>query len=50
MAGLLFGVKPLDPLPYLLSALLLLAVACSACLIPALGAAATDPAEVLRAE
>ncbi len=50
MASVLFGVAPLDHMAFSVSALLLLAVACTACLIPARRAAAIDPAEALRAE
>ncbi|MPZ18778.1 MAG: FtsX-like permease family protein [Luteitalea sp.] len=50
MASILFGVAPLDQVAFSLGALLLLGVACAACLIPARRAAGIDPAEALRAE
>ncbi|MFC5861918.1 ABC transporter permease [Acidicapsa dinghuensis] len=48
MAGLLYGVKPLDPLTFLGMSLLLIAVSSMASLIPALRAATVDPARTLR--
>jgi len=48
MGSLLFGVSPVDALSYLIAAVLLLAVAAAACMIPALRAAAIEPAVVLR--
>jgi putative ABC transport system permease protein len=50
MEGLLFGVKPLDGMSFAAAPVLLVSVAVAACLRPALQAAATDPAEVLRSE
>jgi putative ABC transport system permease protein len=50
MASALFGVTPLDPVAFSAAPLMLLVVACAACLIPARRAAAIDPAEALRAE
>jgi putative ABC transport system permease protein len=50
MAGLLFGITPLDSASFTISALVLLVAACAACLIPARRAAAVDPAVALRAE
>ncbi|HUS63503.1 MAG TPA: FtsX-like permease family protein, partial [Kofleriaceae bacterium] len=49
-AGLLFGVRPGDPLVSIAVALLLGAVAGSACLIPARRATRADLAAVLRTE
>src|SRR5690606_37207445 len=48
--GLLFGVTRLDAISYVAGPALLLLVAVVACLVPALRAAAVDPAEALRAE
>jgi predicted permease len=48
MEGLLFGVRPLDPLTYSGAALLLLVVATVAALLPALRAARTDPLDVMQ--
>jgi ABC-type lipoprotein release transport system permease subunit len=50
MQGLLFGVTPLDAVAFASAPLVLLPVACLACLIPATRAARTDPAEALRCE
>lgn len=48
MAGLLYGVKPLDPPTFVGMSLLLIAVSAVASGIPALRAAALDPAQTLR--
>jgi predicted permease len=48
--GLLFGVTPADPGSYLVSALVLAAVACLAAWLPARRAWSIDPAEALRRE
>jgi predicted permease len=48
--GLLFGVEPLDPLTYVLTAVILGAVALSAALVPAWRATRVDPVESLRSE
>lgn len=48
MAGLLYGVKPLDPLTFIGMSLLLIAVSAAASLVPALRAATVDPARTLR--
>jgi predicted permease len=50
MAGVLFGIQPLDAVSFALAPVLLLAVAVAACLVPARRAATTDPVIALRAE
>ena len=50
MAGMLFGVTPLDPLAYGGAAAVLLATAVLATLVPALRASGVDPVEALRDE
>lgn len=50
LSALLFEVSPLDPASFALAAALLGATAALACWVPARRAAATDPAETLRAE
>lgn len=48
IAGLLFGTSPADPVTFAMVALVLSAVALSACLIPARRAASLSPAAALR--
>ena len=50
MTGMLVGVQPLDPLTYVLGAVLLIGTGLIACFIPARRAMQTDPALALRAE
>jgi predicted lysophospholipase L1 biosynthesis ABC-type transport system permease subunit len=50
LAGLLFGVSPLDPATLAIAALVMLSVASVATWLPARRASAVDPAEALRAE
>jgi putative ABC transport system permease protein len=50
LSGLLFEVKPSDPLTYVLVSVLLAVVAIAACLIPARRATKVDPLVALRYE
>lgn len=50
LSGLLFAVQPIDPLTFAAVPVVLLAVAASACLLPAARAVRVDPAVALRAE
>jgi len=49
-ASLLYGVSPFDPITFTIVPIVLLAVAVTACLIPARAASRLDPVEVLRSE
>jgi predicted permease len=50
LAGMLYGVDPLDPLSFMGGAVLLMIVAALASLVPARRAASVNPVEALRAE
>jgi len=50
MASLLFEVAPTDPATFAGLSLLLVAIAATACLVPALRAARVDPVTALRCE
>jgi putative ABC transport system permease protein len=50
LGSFLFEVTPLDPLVLILSAILVLLLALTACLLPARRAASVDPMQALRAE
>jgi putative ABC transport system permease protein len=50
LSTLLFGVTPFDRVAFAVAPAVLILVALAACLVPAWRAAATDPAEALRAE
>ena len=50
METMLFGVEALDPVSFIAAPALLFAVACLACLVPAVRAARVDPAIALRAD
>jgi predicted permease len=50
MRSLLYGVRPVDPMTYVIVGLSLIAVATAASLIPAVRAAAVDPGRALRIE
>ena len=50
VAGMLYGVSPLDPITYIAVLVLILAVATAASLFPAWRAARVDPVQILRQE
>jgi predicted permease len=50
LAGLLYGIKPADPMTYAGVSLLLAGVALASCYLPARRAASTEPMQALRAE
>lgn len=50
MRGLLFGVTPWDRIAFSVGPMLLLLVACAACLIPARRAAGIDPTQAIKSE
>jgi putative ABC transport system permease protein len=50
MASALFGITPLDAVSFSIAPLLLAAIACIACLLPARRALAIDPGEALKTE
>lgn len=50
ISGWLFGVGAFDPITFIAVPLLVLTVACCACIIPAWSAARVDPAQALRQE
>jgi putative ABC transport system permease protein len=50
LAGLLYGIRPLDPATFAAAASLLLAVSFVATVLPARRAAATDPIQALRSD
>jgi ABC-type antimicrobial peptide transport system permease subunit len=50
LAGLLYGVSPIDPITFAAAPVFLAAATLAACLRPARAASRVDPADVLRSE
>jgi ABC-type antimicrobial peptide transport system permease subunit len=50
VSGLLYGVRPLDPLTYVLASVILIMISVAAIIIPARRASRVDPAIALRQE
>jgi putative ABC transport system permease protein len=50
LKGLLFGVTPNDPFTFVSASILLIVIACAACIVPAVRALRVNPVEALRYE